>query len=606
MSGVARAVTFLCASAARAKRLPPRPKNDGSTPLDLPGHPAFRRREAQRNREIPPHIRGGSTLDEGSTSLLPLTTIEPAPEIEPMHPPSSARILGGLVAGFLAFSSAAAPLQAAGGRMTAEQLARHIDRLIQQKIKAEKATLSPRATDGEFLRRVYLDLTGRIPPAARTVEFLDSKSSDKRAKLIDELLGSPEFGRRLADVWQALLLPRSAGNRRVIQYYPNVEKWLQEQFNRNAGWDTIATQLVTAVGPVNKPGPAPYYLANDSADKVTDNVSKVLLGLQLQCAQCHNHPFAEWKQNDYWHMAAFFTRVGPNGNVKKGAKKGAAITIGEGMGKRKKTSTGKVLPPRVLGGEPIAVKPNQSVRPVLAKWLTSPKNPYFARAMVNRTWGQLFGRGLINPVDDMRESNECSHPELLADLAGQFADHEFDVKYLFRAICNSDAYQRSSRPAGKGAAAPPELFASRAVKPLSPGQLFDSLTLLMGSESARDKGVKGKAKQGGKSPRNSFIAFFGVAEGADPTEYQAGIPQVLRLMNSPQFNRAALLRTIMTSSRSRAEITEKLYLTVLSRRPSSEETSRIERFLDKQADDRQAFADVLWALMNSSEFALNR
>jgi hypothetical protein len=239
--------------------------------------------------------------------------------------------------------------------------------------------------------------------------------------------------------------------------------------------------------------------------------------------------------------------------------------------------------------------------------MTSAKNPYFAKAMVNRTWGLLFGRGLVNPVDDMHEGNAPSHPELLADLAKQFSANGFDVKYLLRAMCNSRAYQRSSKPAGSNGDADPSLFARMAIRPLTPEQLYDALTQLTGAPGGPGNARRGPAARFAGSPRDAFVAFFGIEDGADATEFQAGIPQVLRLMNSPQLNRAAALTPLLREGKSRAEIIDKLYLTVLARRPSSEETDRLERYLSKNREQgRQAYAGVLWALMNSSEFALNR
>jgi hypothetical protein len=510
-------------------------------------------------------------------------------------------------------ASPAGGLLPAGSKLTAGQLALHIDKRVGQKVRAEKVTLSPRTDDAEFLRRAYLDLTGKIPTAGKAAAFLDSKDPGKRAKLIDELLESPDYGKHMADVWQALLLPRSSVNRQLLQYYPHVEKWLEEEFNRNTPWDKMTRAVLTASGPVNKTGPVAYWLANGTPDKATDNVTRMFLGVQLQCAQCHNHPFTDWKQDEYWGMAAFFAKVRPDGNPRQAARNGGTISISESAraaGRRRPAATGKVLPPKFLGGGRPRVRSNEPVRPLLADWLTSPKNPYFARAMVNRTWGQLFGRGFVNPVDDMHEGNACSHPELLAELTAQFTASGFDLKHLFRAVCNSQTYQRSSKPAGNNAGAAPELFARMAVKPLTPGQLYDSLTLLVGSPAARPAARRAPqgaaARRQGATPRSAFVNFFGIEDGADPTEYQAGIPQALRLMNAAQFNRTSLLSPVLRSSRGKAEATEKLYLAVLSRRPTSAETARIEAYLRKAGSEREGFSGVLWALMNSSEFALNR
>jgi hypothetical protein len=240
--------------------------------------------------------------------------------------------------------------------------------------------------------------------------------------------------------------------------------------------------------------------------------------------------------------------------------------------------------------------------------MTTAKNPFFAKAMTNRVWSQYFGRGIVNPVDDMHDANFPSHPELLADLSGQFAASRFDVQYLVRAICNSETYQRSSKITGNNGDFGPEFFARMAVKPLTPEQLFDSLRLLVGNQPGRGPARKmGGAGKFAGNPREQFVNFFGIEDGADPTEYQAGIPQVLRLMNAPNLNNYATLASILRANKEEGSVIEKMYLTVLARRPRAEERARIHAFLLKNKDDRrQALAGVLWALMNSSEFALNR
>jgi hypothetical protein len=503
-------------------------------------------------------------------------------------------------------------LLAEDAKIDAAALARHIDKLIAQKIGEEKTVSSPRCSDEEFLRRVYLDITGKIPTYEQAVAFLDSKDQNRRAKLIDELLESKEYGRHMADIWQALLLPRNSDNRRLMQWYPHLVKWLDEQFNANAGWDKIARGIVTASGEVNKTGPAVYWVANATADKVTDNVTRMFLGVQLQCAQCHNHPFTDFKQDEYWGMAAFFIKTGPNGNPRGAANKGGTVSIVERPNlppnrRRMLPESAKFLPPKFLQGEKPTVKSSDPVRPVLADWMTSPKNPFFARAMVNRMWSQFFGRGIVNPVDDMIDANAPSHPELLADLSAQFAKNGFDLKYLVRAICNSETYQRSSKPHGNNGESGSELFARMAVKVVTPQQLYDSLGMLTGPAGRGRAGRPAPANRNAPNAREAFVNFFSAEDGADPTEYQDGIPQVLRLMNAPQLNNFAVLQPTIRAGKSPDEIVERLYLTVLARRPSEADKGIVKKFLDRnKGDAREAYAGVLWALMNSSEFRLIR
>lgn len=494
-----------------------------------------------------------------------------------------------------------------GTHLNARALAHHIDAAIDARIAQEQVSTSPLADDAELLRRIYLDLVGHIPSAEKVVAFLADRSADKRARLIDELLASADFGRRQADVWQALLLPRNSDNRAV--QFDAMTKWLADSFNDNKPWDKLVRDVITASGEAgDNPGVA-YVLANRGPDKLTDNVTRMFLGVQLQCAQCHNHPFTGWKQDEYWGMAAFFSKVRFEGNPRAANKGGPVVKITEGDKGRPlpRPESARNRPPKFLQGDEAHVGKGNSYRSVLAQWLTAPKNPFFARAMVNRTWAQLFGRGIVMPVDDMHDGNEPSHPQLLADLADQFAGSNFDLKYLFRALCNSKAYQRTSKPLGSNADAPPELFARMAVKVLTPEQMFDSLAGVLGAP--RDGQNQGRPGMGGRpgpaTPRAAFVAFFKV-EDADPTEYNVGIPQALRLINGPQLNNPAALAPVLKTARGPADVVEQLFLRTLSRKPTPRELDRFTGYVGKyRGEERQAFADVLWALLNCSEFAVN-
>jgi hypothetical protein len=510
----------------------------------------------------------------------------------------------------LAALSLVGPLSAAG-KSDAAELARRIDQAVGQKLTAENVPASPRAGDAEFLRRASLDITGVIPPAERVTAFLDSKDPDKREKLIDELLASSQYGRHMADVWQHLLLPRDSDNRR-LQAGPLVT-WLEGAFNADRPWDKLVRELLTATGPQDESPAVTYFLANPTVDKMTDSVARLFLGVQLQCAQCHNHPFTKWKQDDYWAMAAFFMKVRPD-RVNKAAKNGDSPAIAEG-GKGKPPrlpESAKTVPAKFFQGEQPRLNPSEPYRPVLADWIVSPKNNFFARAMVNRTWAQFFGRGFVHPVDDLREDSVPSHPELLRDLADAFAGSGFDLKLLVKAICLSETYGRTSRPA-PGNERDEALFSHVAVKPLTPEQLYDSLNVVLGP--ARGDGPKGRKAQAAKpqgakglgaGPREQFITFFSAADGALATEYHAGIPQALRLMNAPQMNNTTTVAAITRGDRAPAEVIEQLYVATLARRPSAEETKRLTGYVEKhRGEPRQAYGDIVWAVLNSSEFALN-
>jgi hypothetical protein len=489
-------------------------------------------------------------------------------------------------------------------------LAQQIDEAIDACLRAEKVAPSPRCDDGEFVRRVYLDITGHIPSAEKAAAFLDSRALNKRAELIDELLAGNEYGKHQADIWQALLLPRTSDNRFVS--FDKMTAWLEKRFNDNKPWDQMVRDILTAQGDMDKNGAITYFLANLTPDKLTDNATRVFLGVQLQCAQCHDHPFTKWKQDEYWGMAAFFTKVRINGNPRQAAMQGGTLGISEnGKGRPIRLPiSAKRVPPKFLQGEQPKLSSSDAYRPVLAQWMTSPQNRYFSRAMVNRLWAQFFGRGLVNPIDDMHDGNQPSHPQLLADLSAQLAASGFDVKQFIRALCNSEAYQRTSKPIAGNRDAVPELFSRMAVKVLTPEQLFDSLVLVVGAPNQanlpRRPAIAAAARFRNITPRMLFVAFFKGDDNAEPTEYQAGIPQVLRLMNSPFVNNASMLTPILKSGKSPEQIVEHLYLATLSRRPSAHELQRCVTLVRKFADEpRQAYSDILWVLLNSSEFTLN-
>jgi hypothetical protein len=493
-----------------------------------------------------------------------------------------------------------------GPKGDALALARLIDDEINKKLAGEKVPASPKSDDAEFLRRVYLDLTGMIPPADRAAAFTDSTDPKKRVKLIDELLASEGFGRHMADIWDNLLFARTSDNR-AIQRGP-LTKWLEEKFNGDTPWDMIVTDVVTANGTQEDNGAATYFLSKLTADKMVDSTTRLFMGIKMECAQCHNHPFTGWKQNEYWGMAAFFMKVRVQGNPKNG--KGATPEVNEsGRGRQRNLpESAKTVPAKFFKGEEPKVSASEPLRPVLAKWLTSPDNKYFSRAFANRVWGQLFGAGIVNPIDDMHEERVASHPELLAELSKRFATSGFDVKFLFRAICNSEAYQRTSRPIA-GNEKDTVLFSHMNIKAFTPEQLYDSLSAVLGEPGGRGNPARGGGA-GGKgaprSPREQFVAFFNPGENTKATDYEEGIPQALRLMNHPYTARGTAAKARdLTKGLSKEKAIEKLYLSTLSRRPSSEEMTKMNAYIAKSDSPDTAYADILWALLNSSEFTLN-
>ncbi len=497
-----------------------------------------------------------------------------------------------------------------GQKVETVALGKLIDQEVMKRLNKEGVKAVPVCDDAEFLRRVHLDLVGVIPSAEKARAFLDSKDPAKRQKLVDELLADPRFGTFMAEVWTTLMIPRESNNRALK--VESLQKWLAAGFNEGKPLDKLVHELVTSTGTQEENGAVTYFIGNNTVDKITDSVSRMFMGVQLQCAQCHNHPFTDYKQNEYWGMAAFFMKTRASANPQQAAKKGTPIVISESTAAKGKKQmlpeSAKIVPAKFLQGASPKIAAADPARPVLADWMTSKDNPFFAKAMVNRFWFQMFGRGLVHTVDDMHDDNPASHPELLATLTEQFKLNNFDTKQLLKAIIFSDAYQRTSKSTVDSASIEPDLYSQRIVRTMHPEQLFDSLVSVVGKGPlAKGKGeAKAADKKGPVGPRDNFISFFRVDE-FNPFDYTAGIPQALRIMNSQLTNRGEFLGVSLAGgAKSPREAVENIYLAVLSRRPTEAETTRLVKHVaDSKGLPRAAYGDIVWALLNSSEFVLN-
>ena len=506
----------------------------------------------------------------------------------------------------LALALLSVPVAAFADDGEADALSELIDSHLQARLDAEKIDRVPVTDDAEFLRRAFLDLHGVVPSGEQAAEFLNSSDPEKRSRLIDELLASPRFGEHLADVWRGRLISPLASEQR--QQTERFAGWLAERFNAGDGWDRIVSDLVTASGTMEE-NPAVTYLIEGrfplGVTDLTDLSSRYFLGVRLNCAQCHDHPFVAWKQQDYWGMAAFFAQIQTPGRPKKvylaGVQDDAKMTLAV-LRDKDMIEGYKPAEPTFLGGEAWQAGAKETHRAALARWMTSPENPYFARAAVNRVWWQFFGRGIVNPVDDMHSGNVASHPELLDELSRRFAGSGFDLKFLCRAIMQSRTYQQTSRP-GKEPDREAELFARMSIKVLTAEQLYDSLEEVLGSP-AKSPSINTRL-----GARHEFCQFF--AEGGDPepTRYERGIPHLLRLMNSPQFagrNVAALVSRVATPEHEAEEAVEELFLTILSRRPTAAERELAhDRLRSSDASPQTVYRELAWALLMSSEFSLN-
>jgi hypothetical protein len=519
------------------------------------------------------------------------------------------------------------------GGLTPAEVARQIDHHVQALLTAEKVPASPMCDDAEFVRRVYLDIIGVIPPADKATAFLDSRDPAKRAKLIDELLRSPQYGLHFADLWCDRINVKDM----PVYREPFIE-WMADSLNQGSGWDEIVFDLTTAEGRFNfitrgrrlgsadpqalfillnteegmGKGPNPAWLAAESG--------RLFLGVQLQCAECHNHPFTpEWEQTDFWGMAAFFGQLRservPSGGLQwKETPAAANQPVSTAIPQTALKNIGKIVPARLLGNaKEYQPADQQLLRHSLARWMTSAENPFFAKATVNRMWAHLFGRGLVNPVDDLRADNPPSHPAILELLAGEFKKTGFDLKILIRCICLSQAYQRTSAPLPENEQ-DQDKYSHMAVKVMSPGVFYDSLKMATGFPELKVGLPERKTKLTVLTqftPREVFVDFFRSAQGeeADPLENTHGIPQALKLMNTAQLNGVApVVQRLAASGQSREQMIEQLYLATLARRPSGTETKLIGDYLARRKDVKldEGYSAVLWTLINSAEFVSNR
>lgn len=511
------------------------------------------------------------------------------------------------------------------------EMARQIDVSIDSRLQATKTPASPVAEDAEFIRRATLDLHGVVPTGDRVVAFLNNTDPQKRAKLIDELLASPQYGRNFGMIWFNRIAPRSARANSLVDQV--LQTWLAEQFNQGRGWNNIVSDILMSTGERDENPGTVFYLAcqgnnrdgQPQPERVAASVSRLFLGLRLECCQCHNHPFNDLKQTDFWGLAAFFTNVRTelvtrdnkrptqSAAIREGVevpnlvKKGSFLPVSLTAQIEIPETGGKIARAKFLGGAEFATPAEPRFRPALASWVVADANPMFARAAVNRMWAHFFGQGLVEPVDDMRPENDCSHPEVLDQLTQQFISSGFELKHLIRSITQTAAYQRTSAPP-EGRKSEPQLYGHMAARVMTADQLYDSLAQIL-QHTVGEHIANGGQKRKYGDARERFRIYFqaGGDDGNTPVpDYSHGIPQVLRIMNSPTLTDGSLLISRLNTRLATPEkVIEGLYLATLSRRPTADELARTKEFVAGESDRAQAYEDLLWVLLNSGEFLHN-
>lgn len=487
-----------------------------------------------------------------------------------------------------------------------------IDGLVWDKLKLLSLTPSPTAPDATFHRRAYLDIIGRLPTPEETRAYLADTSVDKRAKLVDRLLERPEYADWWASKWNDLLRPNPY--RVGIKAVYNLDGWLREVFRKNMPYDQFVREVVTAKGSTFRHGPTVVFRDRREPDEITTMMSQLFLGVRLDCAKCHHHPFEVWSQDDFYSLAAYFARVGHKGTgLSPPISGGEELIFARPTGAVKHPLTGKVLPPRPLIGTAREVTEEADPRASLAEWMTSPDNPYFAKVIVNRVWADFMGRGIVDPVDDLRATNPPSNGPLLDALAADFRKNGHDLKKLIRTIATSYVYGRSSVPNDRNFG-DSRNYSRHYRQRLRAEVLLDAVSDVTGVPEKFDAMPAGARAMEVWTARASsaFLDSFGRPDANQdpPCERtpDTSVVQALHLMNAPNLHRKVIsddgrAARLANSKRSTAEIVDELYLLAYGRLPTEKERgAAIKRFDKDGTSRRQATEDLMWALINTPEF----
>jgi hypothetical protein len=507
-------------------------------------------------------------------------------------------------------------------------LSEFIDQQIRQGWADNEIEASPAATDEEWVRRIYLDLLGRIPTLEESQSFLKDDSARKRSVLIESLLEHDDYVRNFTTIWSNLCIGRGAP-RRVSRR--GMEKFFREAFAKNRPWNEIVADLITAEGHYEENGAVNYILAQmqmpDEGVQLTAMTTRLFLGLQVQCTQCHNHPFNKWQQDQFWEYNSFFRQVNKMDHRKTDPNTGrmvddySEVVWQEFTGPvyfEKRSGLMQVAFPRYEGRD---VDPGVGIdrRVEFSKLLTEPvgdQSPHIAQAMTNRLWAHFFGYGFTRPVDDMGPHNPPSHPELLSRLSQEFVASGYDLKQLIRLIVNSEAYSLTSQFGDKNAIDDPgagemPLFSHMYLKSMQAEQMYDSLIVASQAHQAGQGGWSAQEAQRREWMQQFFTAFEN-DENEEATTFNGTIPQALMMMNSELMEKAcsvergSFLFELMNRPGSDAQKINDLFLAALTRQPTRAEASRFQKALNSYGNQKLAgYQDLFWALLNSNEFVFN-
>ena len=495
-----------------------------------------------------------------------------------------------------------------------------IDEQVFAKLKAMGMPPSDPCDDATFIRRVSVDIAGHLPSMEETRSFLGDTAPDKRGKLIDALLASTEYADYFANKWSALLRnkrskPADAPGNFAFHY------WIRDSFMANKPFDQFAREILAANGTIEDNPPVAWYRQVKEPQQELEDTAQLFLGMRLQCAQCHHHPFEKWSQNDYYSFSAFFSQVSRQGTETIFHRRGVATAVNK--------KTGLSVKPAALGSGPMDIPADDDPRVSLTTWMSTKDNPFFARTLVNRYWKHFFNRGIVEPEDDMRETNPPSNPELLDALARRFTESGYDLKALIRDITQSGAYQLSAIPNNYNKA-DRQNFSRYYSRRLPAEVLYDSVNQVMRTPSSFAGMPPGTLAI--SLPDNSFnagsyfLTVFGRPESSSACEcertQEASLAQALHLLNAKDIQEQLASDTgaaakIAADARGDDEKLRELYFAAFSREPDAEELTLAKRHIEKArkgADGqpmesakakRQGYEDILWAVLNTKEFLFN-
>lgn len=531
-----------------------------------------------------------------------------------------------ICAGLMASSVNAAPESRGKAFSTGsfDPMVDFINKQIRQGWEDNEVEPSPVASDEEWLRRVHLDIVGQIPSAETVEKFVKDRDSAKRSKVIDQLLDNPAYVQNFTNVWTNLLIGRRTP-RRVSRN--GMQKFLREAFAKNRPWDEVVQDLVTAEGHFEENGAVNYLLAqmqnNDEAVQVTAATTRLFLGIQVQCTQCHNHPFNDWKQNQFWEYNSFFRQMRRINHRKTDPKTGRQVddyseVVATGFNGpvyyEKRSGLMQVAYP-IFEDVKVDAEAGVERRKEFSKLIVQGEKPLIASAIVNRMWGYFIGYGFTRPVDDMGPHNPASHPELLNKMAEELVKKKYDLKQLARWICNSEAYNLTSQFGRKNEIDSPErgetpLFSHMYVKNMSAEQLYDSLIVATGAHKSGQSNWE-RAETQRRQWMGQFMLAFDSDSGDDSTTFNGTIPQALMMMNGELTKNAIsaekgsyLNQLLLEKGNDQAKI-RKMFLSTLSRFPDRREIISAQKLIGASQNKLVAYQDLYWALLNSNEFVFN-